>query len=150
MDRKQIYQQVLKAKITEELMDAYKKWADQYDSDLLTEMGYKAPAITTSIFQKSLTGYDSKILDVGYGTGIIGTLLTQSGYTSVDGLDYSKDMLQKTKQKQEYKSLIQADLTNPLDLDNNLYDAIISVGTFTLGHVGPDAFSELIRITTMV
>ncbi len=31
MDRKQIHQQVLKAKTTEELMNAYKKWADQAD-----------------------------------------------------------------------------------------------------------------------
>ncbi len=56
-------------------------------------------------------------------------------------------MLQKAKEKQDYRSLIQADLTKPLYLDSHLYDAIISVGIFTLGHVGPDAFSELIRIT---
>ena len=147
MDRKEIHKEVLGAKTTEELMNVYKKWADQYDSDLLTEMGYKAPAITTSIFKKKLSGYDARILDVGCGTGIVGALLAQSGYTSVDGLDYSQEMLEKASQKRIYNALIRADLTKPLDLDSNLYDAIISVGTFTLGHVGPDAFSELIRIT---
>ncbi|MDJ0622165.1 MAG: class I SAM-dependent methyltransferase [Desulfocapsaceae bacterium] len=147
MDRKQIHKKVLEAKTTEELMDAYENWADQYDSDLLIEMGYQAPAITTSIFKKHLAVGDSKILDVGCGTGVVGMLLTQSGYTSVDGLDYSQGMLNKAKQKKIYSSLIQADLTKPLDIESNLYDAIISVGTFTLGHVGPDAFAELIRIT---
>jgi predicted TPR repeat methyltransferase len=147
MERKQIHQEVLEAKTTDQLMAAYKKWADQYDSDLMTQMGYKAPAITTSIFAKHLARADAKILDVGCGTGVVGALLAQSGYTAVDGLDYSQEMLQKAKQKRIYKQLIQADLTKALDLPNNLYDAIISVGTFTLGHVGPDAFSELIRIT---
>ncbi|MGD9332807.1 MAG: class I SAM-dependent methyltransferase [Desulfobacterales bacterium] len=147
MDRKQIHKEVLEAKTTEELMVAYEKWADQYDSDLLTEMGYQAPAMTTAIFKKHVNEYDAKILDAGCGTGIVGTLLKQSGFTSVDGLDYSQEMLQKANQKQDYSALIKADLTKPLDLDSNQYDAIISVGTFTLGHVGPDAFSELVRIT---
>ena len=147
MNRKQIHKEVLAAKTTEELMAVYEKWANQYDSDLLTEMGYQAPAITTSLFKKHLSNAEAMILDVGCGTGIVGTLLIQLGYSSIDGLDYSPGMLEKARKKQQYNSLIQADLTKPLNLESNLYDAIISVGTFTLGHVGPDALSELIRIT---
>ena len=34
-----------------------------------------------------------------------------------------------------------------LNLPDDKYDAVISVGTFTCGHVGPKALDELIRIT---
>lgn len=47
-------------------------------------------------------------------------------------------MLERAKDKEVY--------TRP-GLADNSYDAIISVGTFACGHLGPEAFSELIRIT---
>ena len=56
-------------------------------------------------------------------------------------------MLERAKDKGVYSRLHQGDLTGILDLPKNSYDAIISVGTFTCGHVGPEAFDELIRIT---
>jgi ubiquinone/menaquinone biosynthesis C-methylase UbiE len=40
-----------------------------------------------------------------------------------------------------------SDLTKTLDINDNVYEAIICVGTFTCGHVGPEAFNELVRIT---
>jgi len=46
-----------------------------------------------------------------------------------------------------YQTLIQCDLTQTLDIAENTYDAVISVGTFTSGHVGPGALGELVRIT---
>jgi SAM-dependent methyltransferase len=38
-------------------------------------------------------------------------------------------------------------MTQPLSYETNVYDAVISVGTFTHAHVGPKGFDELIRIT---
>ena len=40
-----------------------------------------------------------------------------------------------------------ADLTGAIDLPTDHYDAVTCVGTFTLGHVGPSALGELIRVT---
>lgn len=56
-------------------------------------------------------------------------------------------MLDKAKQKNVYRELFQADLTNPLNIEDKTYDSIICVGTFTCGHVGPEALHELVRIT---
>ena len=56
-------------------------------------------------------------------------------------------MLDKAEEKSIYKTLNQGDLTGPLEIEDAAYDAIISVGTFTCGHVGPEAVGELIRIT---
>ena len=62
-------------------------------------------------------------------------------------IDISYEMLDLAKLKKCYSSLIEADITNKIPLDANSIGAIISAGTFTHGHVGPDVFDELLRIT---
>jgi len=146
-NRKEIHDRVLNASSPEELMAVYCEWADNYDCDLLGEMGYVAPMITSKLLQNYLDRKSARILDAGCGTGIVGELLHQDGYCNIEGLDYSQDMLNKAREKGIYKTLNQGDLTGSLDIEDATYDAIISVGTFTCGHVGPQAFGELIRIT---
>jgi len=46
-----------------------------------------------------------------------------------------------------YKNLSKVDLNQRLDIKNNLYEAVLCVGTFTFGHVKPPALDEFIRIT---
>ena len=146
-NRKKIHNRVLEASSPEELMAAYSEWADNYDGDLLGEMGYVAPMIASKLLQNYLDRKDTRILDAGCGTGIVGELLHQGGYGNIEGLDYSQDMLNKARAKSIYKTLNRGDLTGSLDIEDATFDAIISVGTFTCGHVGPEAFGELIRIT---
>ena len=56
-------------------------------------------------------------------------------------------MLDEAIQKQVYQSLRLVDLTKNLDYEDNLFDAIVCAGTFTCGHVGPEALLEMVRIT---
>ena len=56
-------------------------------------------------------------------------------------------MLNQAKLKGCYSSLIEADITKKIPLKNNSIGAVVSAGTFTHGHVGADAFDELLRIT---
>ncbi len=56
-------------------------------------------------------------------------------------------MLEEASTKGVYNDCVQADLTKPLKMDDNQYDGIVCVGTFTYAHVGPSAFDELIRVT---
>lgn len=144
--RKEIHDRVLNASSKEELATAYGEWAEQYDNDLIKDMGYVAPAVASQILQEYVKDFDARILDAGCGTGLVGANLYQEGYRNLEGLDYSVQMLEEAKSKEVYEKLHQGDLTGELDLADNLYDAIISVGTFTCGHVGPEAFEELIRI----
>jgi len=146
-NRKEIHDRVLNAANKDELKEVYSDWADAYDHDLIDEMGYVAPAITVNEFQSRLQDTQITILDAGCGTGLVGALLNEKGYQVIDGLDFSPQMLEKAKGKQVYRDLIQADLTASLNLSDNQYDAVISVGTFTSAHVGPGAFNELLRIT---
>lgn len=145
--RKEIHERVLKAADKDELAAAYAEWADHYDQDLLGELGYVAPALACERLLNYLTDPLARILDAGCGTGIVGKLLHQEGYLNLEGLDYSLHMLDKAREKGLYRKLYQADLTAPLEMADGAYDAIVSVGTFTCGHVGPEAFNELIRVT---
>jgi predicted TPR repeat methyltransferase len=145
--RKAIHDRVLNATSQAELAAAYTEWADHYDSDLLDEMGYVAPAIASDLLQHYLHNKAALILDAGCGTGLVGQVLHHKGYNHLDGLDYSQTMLEKAKDKGVYQALSQGDLTSRLLIANDCYDAVISVGTFTCGHVGPAALSELVRIT---
>jgi predicted TPR repeat methyltransferase len=145
--RKDIHERVLNASSLEELMTAYGEWAAQYDDDLLGEMGYVAPIIASNLLKDSLVDKEARILDAGCGTGIVGGLLHEHGYRHIEGLDYSRPMLVQAETKNIYQDLHQGDLMNALEIADHVYDAIISVGTFTCGHVGPAAFDELVRIT---
>lgn len=128
-------------------MTAYDEWAELYDQDLVGEMGYVAPALACEQLLGHLENIHAKILDAGCGTGLVGSYLYQKGYRNLEGFDYSAKMLAQAESKNVYNLLHQGDLAEPLDLPDNVFTAIISVGTFTCGHIGPEAFNELIRIT---
>jgi SAM-dependent methyltransferase len=92
------------------------------------------------------------VLDVGCGTGLVGEALAQQGPWAIDGLDLCPGMLREAETKRNragepvYGSLIEADLTKPLDIATDTYGSVISAGTFTMGHVGPEAIGELARV----
>lgn len=138
---------VYTAKNHEQLMDAYKDWASDYDTDTVERFGYVAHVASAEALDNVLETHAAFILDAGCGTGLVGEELVKRGYTKMDALDYSKEMLDEAARKNIYQHHIQADLSKPLDIDNNLYDAIVCTGTFTYGHVKAHAFDELIRIT---
>jgi len=145
--RKAIHQRVLNATSKQELENAYGEWADRYDQDLVDDMGYVAPIMTCRILQGHVPDRQARILDVGCGTGLVGESLQQQGYRKLEGLDYSGKMLEKAREKNAYEVLSRGDLTASLAFPDDTFDAIVSVGTFTCGHVGPAAFIELTRIT---
>lgn len=147
ISKQEVLDKVYTAKNHDDLMEAYKLWARDYDDDTVDKFGYVAPTVSSQTLKKFMPETDKVVLDAGCGTGLVGELLKDMGYQQVDALDYSKDMLKLARDKGVYRNCIHADLSAPLAMDTNGYDAIICVGTFTYGHVGPQAFNELIRIT---
>lgn len=131
----------------EELMDAYKSWATNYDADTVGAFGYVAHIASAKALDEALKRKNAYILDAGCGTGLVAEELAKMGYTRMDALDYSQEMLDEAEEKGLYKRHIQADLSKPLDMEDNRYDAIVCTGTFTYGHVKANAFDELVRIT---
>lgn len=130
-----------------ELNDAYKQWACDYDRDTCEAMGYVGPTVAATMLDRHLESADCRVLDAGCGTGLVGEALNQMGYKNVDAMDYSPDMIREAENKSVYQKIFQADMKQKLDVPSNSYDATICVGTFTYAHVGPEAFTELVRVT---
>ena len=103
--------------------------------------------ITSELLLRYLKDTQAKILDAGCGTGLVGEILNNNEFKNLIGVDFSQEMLNIAKQKNVYQSLDLVDLTKKLDYEDNVFDAIICAGTFTCGHVGPEALREMVRIT---
>lgn len=120
----------------------YRAWAETYDQTFAEQMGYAAPARLAALFDDRWRG-TGRVLDVGCGTGLIAEALKAR---PLDGLDISAEMLGVAAKKNQYERLTEGDLTAKLDIPDGAYGGLISAGTFTHGHVGPDALDELARI----
>lgn len=129
----------------------YRDWASTYDSEFAAPRGYQYPQLIANIYSSKMCGEDTPVLDVGAGTGLVAAALLEhpeiDSELIIDGIDISPEMLEVSKQKEIYHRLFEADLTLPVDLPDDYYGAVISVGTFTHGHVGPDALYELLRMS---
>jgi ubiquinone/menaquinone biosynthesis C-methylase UbiE len=123
----------------------YDEWANKYDHDNDATLGTISQPKTVGILSAVLEKH-AKILDAGCGTGLVGAELAKSGYDTFDGVDLSGEMLRHAKTR-GYTKLFQYSLNDPLPISDGAYDAIISAGLFTHGHVKTHAIRELIRIT---
>ena len=141
------YDDAYSLKTPEDSIKLYKKWAQAYDEDFALGSNYLSPTKICSFFNKHARKTDTPILDVGAGTGLVGECLSKTGYKKIIGIDISPEMLEQAKSKECYSSLMEADVTRKIPLKSNSIGAIVSAGTFTHGHVGADAFDELLRIT---
>ncbi|MCA9686480.1 MAG: class I SAM-dependent methyltransferase [Myxococcales bacterium] len=129
-----------------ELSRRYDAWAEDYDQHLEGALDYVAPALGVAMFAEHVP-LDARVLDVGAGTGLVGERLHAAGYRDITGVDYSPGMLAQARKKQVYSRLAVQDLLEPLDLESASFDALISIGVFSFGHVTAEAFAELIRVT---
>ena len=138
---------IYKLKTPEELLKYYQGWTNnnKYNKDMM-DWNYTAPQETVSVLKKYALNKNSKILDAGCGTGLVGIELKKYGYSNIDGVDFSQNMLNLVPQG-IYKKIEKVDLNKLLKFKNNTYDVVMCVGTFTYGHVMPKALDELIRIT---
>lgn len=134
-------------KTPEDNIKLYKVWASSYDDDFAKKNDYRSPVLISNYYDKYSNKNDEPVLDVGAGTGLIAEVMYKKNTIDIDAIDISPEMLESAKSKNCYNKLIEADLTKNLDIDNNYYGAIVSAGTFTHGHIGPNALDELLRVT---
>ena len=139
---------IYKLKTTDEVMRYYDEWGikNKYDQDMV-EWNYTGPKECVEVFKKYTKDKNIKIFDAGCGTGLVGLELKKFGYKNYDGADLSQKLLDLVP-KGLYKTLEKVDLNKPINKENNYYDAVMCVGTFTFGHVKPQALDEFIRITS--
>ena len=109
------------------------------------QAGKEAGVITIHLDRKGVFAWPD-FADIGCGTGLTCVFLIQQGYQYLDGIDLSPDMVRVAGDRNIYQKLMVADVNQPLDIADESYDAAVSSGTFTHGHVGPEPLDEIFRI----
>ena len=128
----------------EEVKALYRTWSGSYDVVFGESQGYQLPRKVATAYVGA--GGVGPVLDVGAGTGLVGGFLRGMNVKDIDGIDLSEDMIEVARMKGDYRNLFTADVTQPLDLIDAPYNGVVSAGTFTLGHVGPEALGRLLDV----
>lgn len=130
----------------------YEQWSAHYDADVNAQ-AYCGPTFMIRFLQ-SLTpitakGRDCRIMDACCGTGLVGEVLRQQGYGSVDGCDLSPAMVAQARATGTYRLLHgDVDLVCSLPLAfEQRYDLVLCCGAFIPGHLPPSALVGLMAMT---
>ena len=94
------------------------------------------------------TPRDAKIFEVAQGTGLIGRLLNEKGFTHIDGVDASEKLCQMARESGWYREITHQYLANGV---NKLptkwlgqYDVVFASGCFSKGHIqNPAGFNDV-------
>ncbi|MEY4901624.1 MAG: hypothetical protein RLZZ190_351 [Actinomycetota bacterium] len=134
----------------------YAKWAATYESSFVDAKQYRYPKAISEVFNERVpTDADevARVVDIGCGTGLTGMYLSHlRPHLFIDGLDISPEMLTEARRKQRtdqtlvYTNLNECDLTQSIPNRFEPYDALICSGTFTHGHLGPDALKNVLSL----
>ena len=132
----------------------YAKWANTYESEFVNKEKYQYPRAIAEVFAEEVSTREVlTVLDIGTGTGLTGMYLSSlRPELTIDGVDISAEMLGQAMEKRRpdgrsvYRVLLERDLTQEVLATNAPYDALISSGTFTHGHLGPESLENLIAL----
>ncbi|TMV05541.1 class I SAM-dependent methyltransferase [Ruegeria sediminis] len=122
----------------------YAEWAGDYDESFAALEDYQLHIHTARAFVAA--GGQGPVLDVGAGTGLCGAVLAGLGVGPIDATDISPEMLAEAMRKDIYRDAIEADLNQGIPTPPDSYSGVVSSGTFTHGHLGPEALPALIRV----
>lgn len=143
----------------DKLASFYSKWAATYDADV-ADHDYGLPqamvgALMASIDELSHIGEGERfepgaatVLDAGCGTGQVGKALQAAGYTAIDGIDLSAEMVAVAAETGVYRTLeAGVDLTeDPPEHLVGHADIVTVGGVFTVGHVPPTALRPIAKM----
>lgn len=115
-------------------------WADNYDesvrlsdaADTYPFAGYRQ--VLGTIYRAIRQQGGNRVLDIGFGTGVLSTRLYNDGYT-IWGVDFSAKMIDIAKQKMPNATLLQHDFSHsfPTALHGQVFDAIVC--TYAIHHL---------------
>ncbi|RWS24785.1 malonyl-[acyl-carrier protein] O-methyltransferase-like protein [Leptotrombidium deliense] len=143
-----VYNILLTDKTTENQIELYDEIADTYDQKCVETL-YYFPEILSRELETFNLPRDSKILDVGAGTGLLGKLLHASKYTNVDALDGCATMLEHARKltgvyKNYTQALVVADKELPIPAKT--YDIALMSGSASPAHIDVTAYKQIIRV----
>ncbi|MGK0272283.1 MAG: putative TPR repeat methyltransferase [Cocleimonas sp.] len=125
----------------------YSDWAATYDAEIMAN-GYASPQRCADTLAKVTSNKKLNILDIGCGTGISGKILSDVGFSSIDGCDINPEMLKVAETRKIYKELWLSDPENPFPFENGKFDAITAVGVIGAGAAPLIVFHQAISKLT--
>lgn len=109
-------------------------------------MNYNGPKLVVEQFVEFGVPKDAKILDLAAGTGLVGFELSKNGYTNIDALDGSDEMLVAARERKCYRNImthmIKCDTALPIE--DHTYDHIVMSGA--LCHIDYENVPQIIKI----
>jgi predicted TPR repeat methyltransferase len=106
--------------------DLYEAWSQSYDSEV-AQNAYATPGRAAEALANTIDDHTLPILDFDCGTRLSGLALKLAGFTKIDGVDLSANMLEQAKAKGIYRSLSQTGADEPLP-DTSNHTAITAIG----------------------
>ena len=133
-----------------DIADVYNEiGADQYD-EWAVAVNWNAPNyLVQRIGSGCVLDVDpaSEILDVGAGSGVIGRLLLEKGFSNITGIDASEAMLKKAKETGAYKAThcmyVGMGVEKFLDELKGRFDIVTACGCFIEGHIPATGFDDV-------
>lgn len=123
----------------------YNAFAETYDAEFANALGWEYPNAIAKAYHDLASSDDLPIADIGCGTGLVAVAL-DCAQDQIDGIDISEEMLATADSKCLYRQTILADLMGDITSIKNDYGAVVSAGTFTSGHLGPEPLERLLDI----
>ena len=123
----------------------YDEWAASYDAEV-TENGYVTPLRCAAALAKFCEDLDAPLLDIGCGTGISGSALKAAGFTTLDGCDFSAEMLEQARSKGHYRTLINTNLEDPFPFEKGAYANLAAIGVLNPGHAPASTLDEVLNL----
>lgn len=128
------------------MVDIYDKMTPDVYDQFMGSVNYREPQeIVKEVVSLNLPK-ESRILDAGAGTGLIGELLTEQGYTNLDAMDACQEFLKALDAKNIYKSSKHAFFGQgnlPEEEQKEQYDVVTAAGVFLKGHMPREGMQEI-------
>lgn len=123
----------------------YAKFAAAYEQ-AMADNGYLTPGRTAEALAACEADRSAPVLDIGCGSGLSGLALKAAGFETLDGTDYSDEMLEQARAKGLYRALWQGDLSVPDAERTESYDTINAAGVINPGHAPPEALDNALAM----
>lgn len=130
---------------TNDSRELYASWASTYDNEV-QKNGYVTPERVAKALKDIVTNQSEVILDYGCGTGLSGFALQAVGFTNIDGLDVSREMVTLAEKKSIYKKLTVFDPSTKIPVHADQYKIITAIGVIGAGAAPLEVFDNLFSL----
>ena len=121
---------VYAARGEDETRQIYDEWAASYEAEVARN-GYVTPGRCAAAIAEFTDDMDAPLLDFGCGTGLSGLALKLAGFSTIDGVDLSPEMLAQAAEKGIYRKTTQVSGSDTME--QGAYQTIAAIGVIGSG-----------------